>query len=135
MGVLFSFYYSKLFKNPEEGGRIIAYFNLSSTDIANLDLRSLIYIGNPSNVSGYYFIESVIDFNPISEGLTKVSLFKFEDLGNVPIDGTQQGNNNPIIDNGNQTPSPEPIYVEDGSNLIEVFWENPVTGLLEPVYR
>jgi len=132
---LFSNYYSKMFKNLEEGGRIIAYFNLSSTDIANLDLRSLIYIGNPSNVSGYYFIESVIDFNPISEGLTKVSLFKFEDLGNVPIDGTQQGNNNPIIDNGNQTPSPEPIYVEDGSNLIEVFWENPVTGLLEPVYR
>ena len=38
---LFSNYYSKMFKNLEEGGRLIAYFNLSSTDIANLDLRSL----------------------------------------------------------------------------------------------
>jgi len=38
-------------------------------------------------------------------------------------------------DNGN-TPTPlQPIYVEDGSNLIEVYIENPVTGLIEPVYR
>ena len=46
----------------------------------------------------YYFIENVIDYNPIQNGLTKVSLFKFEDLGSVPIDNSQQGNNDSIID-------------------------------------
>jgi hypothetical protein len=111
------------------------YFNLSNTDIENLDFRKLVYINRPSKVSGYYLVEQVIDFNPIKEGLTKVSLFKFENLGSVAIDGTQQGNNGNEEDNGN-TPTPlEFIYVEDGSNLIEVWIENPVTGSLEPVYR
>jgi len=132
---LFSTYYSSMLKNIEEGGRLIAYFNLSNTDIENLDFRKLVYINRPSKVSGYYLVEQVIDFNPIKEGLTKVSLFKFENLGSVAIDGTQQGNNGNEEDNGN-TPTPlEFIYVEDGSNLIEVWIENPVTGSLEPVYR
>jgi hypothetical protein len=132
---LFSTYYSKMFKNIEEGGRLVAYLNLTSTDIDNLDFRKLVYIDRPSKVSGYYLIEQVIDYNPLSDGLTKVSLFKFENLGSVAIDGSQEGNNSDNEDNGN-TPAPlQPIYVEDGSNLIEVYIENPVTGLIEPVYR
>ena len=132
---LFSTYYSKMFKNIEEGGRLVAYLNLTSTDIDNLDFRKLVYIDRPSKVSGYYLIEQVIDYNPLSDGLTKVSLFKFENLGSVAIDGSQEGNNSDNEDNGN-TPAPlQPIYVEDGSNLIEVYIENPLTGLIEPVYR
>ena len=132
---LFSTYYSNMFKNIEEGGRLIAYLNLTSTDVDNLDFRKLVYIDRPSKLNGYYLIEQVIDYNPLSDGLTKVSLFKFENLGSVAIDGTQQGNNSNNDDNGN-TPAPlQPIYVEDGSNLIEVYIENPVTGLIEPVYR
>lgn len=132
---LFSTYYSNMFKNIEEGGRLVAYLNLNSSDIDNLDFRKLVYIDRPSKVRGYYLIEQVIDFNPLSDGLTKVSLFKFENLGSVPIDTTQQGNNSNNNDNGN-TPTPlQPIYVEDGSNLIEVYIENPLTGLIEPVYR
>ena len=132
---LFSTYYSKMFKNIEEGGRLIAYLNLTSSDVDNLDFRKLVYIDTPSKVSGYYLIEQVIDYNPLSDGLTKVSLFKFENLGSVAIDGSQEGNNSDNEDNGN-TPAPlQPIYVEDGSNLIEVYIENPVTGLIEPVYR
>ena len=132
---LFSTYYSSMFKNIEEGGRLVAYLDLNSSDIDNLDFRKLVYINRPSKVSGYYLIEQVIDFNPLTDGLTKVSLFKFENLGSVPIDTTQQGNNSNNNDNGN-TPAPlQPIYVEDGSNLIEVYIENPVTGLIEPVYR
>ena len=132
---LFSNYYSNMFKNIEEGGRLIAYLNLTSTDVDNLDFRKLVYIDRPSKLNGYYLIEQVIDYNPLSDGLTKVSLFKFENLGSVAIDGTQQGNNSNNDDNGN-TPAPlQPIYVEDGSNLIEVYIENPVTGLIEPVYR
>ena len=132
---LFSTYYSNMFKNIEEGGRLVAYLNLNSSDIDNLDFRKLVYVDRPSKVSGYYLIEQVIDFNPLSDGLTKVSLFKFENLGSVPIDTAQQGNNSNNNDNGN-TPTPlQPIYVEDGSNLIEVYIENPLTGLIEPVYR
>ena len=132
---LFSTYYSKMFKNIEEGGRLIAYLNLNSSDVDNLDFRKLVYIDRPSKVSGYYLIEQVIDFNPLTDSLTKVSLFKFENLGSVAIDETQEGNNSSGTDDSN-TPTPlQPIYVEDGSNLIEVYIENPVTGLIEPVYR
>jgi len=119
---LFTTYYSKMLKNIEEGGRLVAYFNLSSTDFDNLDFRKLVYIDAPIQAKGYYLIESVDDYNPINNGLTKVSLFKFENLGSVPTDGTQQGNNNSDDDNAD-TNILEPIFIEDGSNLIEVWNE------------
>ena len=127
---LFSTYYSNMLKNIEEGGRLIAYLNLTSSDVDNLDFRKLVYINTPSKVSGYYLIEQVIDFNPLTDSLTKVSLFKFENLGSVAIDGTQEGNNSSGTDNSNTPPPLQPIYVEDGSNLIEVYIENPVTMLV-----
>jgi len=132
---LFATYYAKMIKNIEEGGRLIAFFDLSSTDIENLDFRRLIYLDNEPNIKGYYFVESVIDYKPVQGGLTKVSLFKFENIGSVDIDTTQTGNNSGIIDNSNNPPILFPIYVEDGSQLIEVMIENPTTGLIEPVYR
>jgi hypothetical protein len=132
---LFATYYSKMLKNIEEGGRLIAYFNLSSTDIENLDFRKLIYLDNDYDVRGYYLIESVIDYKPVQNGLTKVSLFKFENLGSVSIDSSQEGNNSEDTDEGNTPPTLQPIYVEDGSQLIEVMIENPITGILEPVYK
>ena len=131
---LFATYYSKMFKNIEEGGRLVAYFKLSNVDIENLDFRKLVYINAPSKVKGYYLIEKVIDFKPIEEGLTKVSLFKFENLGSVPIDPNQQGNNDNNGDNGNNPPTLNPIYVEDGGFLIEVGIVDPVTGNIELVY-
>jgi len=132
---LFSTYYSKMLKNIEEGGRLIAFFDLTSTDIENLDFRKLIYLDNNDNIKGYYFVESVIDYKPVQGGLTKVSLFKFENIGSVDIDTTQTGNNSGIIDNSNTPPLLFPIYVQDGNQLIEVVIENPTTGLIEPVFR
>jgi hypothetical protein len=132
---LFNRFYSKMFKNIEEGGRIIAYFDLNSTDIQNLDFRELIYLDGDSNVKGYYLIEKVIDYNPLSSELTKVSLFKFEDLGSVSIDGSQTGTNDSDTDDGLTPPTLQPIYVENGALLIEVYIENPITGLIEPVYK
>jgi hypothetical protein len=132
---LFATYYGKMFKNIEEGGRLIAYFNLDNVDIENLDFRNLVYLDYPAEVKGYYLIESVIDYNPLTDGLTKVSLFKFENLGSVIIDNTQKGNNDEETDSG-LTPDPlEPIYVEDGSFLVEVLIENPFTGALAPIYK
>ena len=132
---LFERFYSKMFKNIEEGGRVIAYFNLSSNDIQNIDFRKLIYLENESNIKGYYLIEKIIDYNPINNDLTKVSLFKFEDLGSVTIDTNQTGNNDTNTDNGNSPPTLQPIYVESGNQLIEIFIENPITGNLEPVFK
>ena len=132
---LFSTYYSNMFKNIEEGGRLIAYLNLTNTDIDNLDFRKLVYIDRPSKVSGYYLIEQIIDFNPLSDGLTKVSLFKFENLGSVPIDTTQQGNNSSNDDDANDTPPLDYIYVEDGSNLLIVLTEDSVTGAYSAIRK
>ena len=132
---LFDRYYSKMFKNIQEGGRIIAYFDLSPTDIQNLDFRELIYLDGDSSVKGYYLVEKVIDYNPLNSKLTKVSLFKFEDLGSVSIDNSQEGNNDSNTDDGLTPPILQPIYVESGSTLIEVYIENPVTGLLQPVFK
>ena len=109
---LFKRFYSKMFKNIEEGGRIVAYFDLNSTDIQNLDFRKLIYLDGDSNVKGYYLIEKVIDYNPLNTELTKVSLFKFENLGSVSIDGSQTGNNDADTDDGLTPPTLQPIYVE-----------------------
>ena len=119
---LFTTYYSKMLKNIEEGGRLVAYFNLSSTDFDNLDFRKLVYIDAPIQAKGYYLIESILDYNPINNGLTKVSLFKFENLGSVPTDTSQEGNNDSDDDNAD-TNVLEPIFIEDGSNLIEVWIE------------
>ena len=132
---LFATYYGKMFKNIEEGGRLIAYFNLDNVDIENLDFRNLVYLDYPAEVKGYYLIESVIDYNPLTDDLTKVSLFKFENLGSVIIDNTQLGNNDEETDTGLSPDPLEPIYVEDGSTLIEVWIENPFTGALYPVYK
>ena len=132
---LFETYYSSMLKNIEEGGRLIAYLNLTNTDIDNLDFRKLVYIDRPSKVSGYYLIEQVIDFNPLSDGLTKVSLFKFENLGSVPIDTTQQGNNSSNDDDANDTPPLDYIYVEDGSNLLIVLTEDSVTGAYSAIRK
>ena len=119
---LFTTYYSKMLKNIEEGGRLVAYFNLSSTDFDNLDFRKLIYIDAPTQAKGYYLIESILDYNPINNGLTKVSLFKFENLGSVPTDTSQEGNNDSDDDNAD-TNVLEPIFIERDSNLIEVWIE------------
>ena len=109
-------------KNIEEGGRLIGYFNLNSTDIDNLDFRKLVYIDAPAQAKGYYLIERVEDFNPIKNGLTKVSLFKFENLGSVDIDESQQGNNNSSDDNASEE-TLDPIFIERDGLLVEVWHE------------
>jgi len=119
---LFNTYYSKMMKNIEEGGRLVGYFNLTSVDIDNLDFRKLVYINAPAQARGYYLVESVEDYNPIKNGLTKVSLFKFEDLGSVDIDDSQQGNNNSSDDNASEE-TLDPIFIERDGLLVEVWHE------------
>ena len=142
---LFDTYYSNMFKNIEEGGRLIAYFNLNSVDIDNLDFRKLVYLDYPADVKGYYLIESVIDYKPLNNELTKVSLFKFENLGSVTIDGTQGGNNDVETDEGDNPTELEPIFIEatilldddEGSYqiLLPVNSVNQFNGNIEQVFK
>ena len=142
---LFQTYYSSMFKNIEEGGRLIAYFDLDSTDIENLDFRKLVYISYPEEVKGNYFIESVIDYNPIKNSLTKVKLFKYENLGSVTVDNTQEGNNDADTDEGNNPTEIEPIFIEatilldddEGSYqiLLPVNSVNQFNGNIEQVFK
>ena len=136
---LFKTYYSSMFKNIEEGGRLIAYFDLDSTDIENLDFRKLVYISYPEEVKGNYLIENVIDYNPIKNSLTKVRLFKYENLGSVTVDNTQEGNNDADTDNGNNPTELENIFVESTilgvDLLLAVNSENPINGKINRVVK
>ena len=121
-----------MMKNIEDGGRLVAYVNLDDIDINNLDFRNLVYLSTPAEVAGYYIVERVQDYKPLSDGTTKVSLFKFEDLGNVAIDLAQQGNNG-NSNNGNNTPIPNPVFVVDGGQVIDVVVFDTVTQNFVPV--
>ena len=129
---LFATHYSNMMKNIEDGGRLVAYVKLDDVDINNLDFRKLIYISTPSEITGYYIIEKVQDYKPLSNGTTKVNLFKFEDLGNVAIDLTQKGNNG-NSNNNNNTPAIQDVYVVDGGQIIDVVIEDPITSNFVPV--
>ena len=116
---LFSTHYANMFKNIEDGGRLTAYLRLDDVDINNLDFRNLVYISTPSEITGYYIVEKVQDYKPLSDGTTKVNLFKFEDLGNVAIDASQKGNNG-NENNEDNTPSENTVYVVNNGQIINV---------------
>lgn len=129
---LFATHYANMFKNIEDGGRLTAYIKLDDVDINNLDFRNLVYISTPAEITGYYIVEKVQDYKPLSDGTTKVNLFKFEDLGNVAIDATQKGNNG-NSNNGNNPVSPNPVYVVSNGQIINVVVFNQITQNFEPV--
>jgi hypothetical protein len=63
------------------------YINLKLSDINNLDLRKLVYI------DGYYYrINSIIDYKPNNNQVTKVELVLWQDLGLFPIDTSFNNN-------------------------------------------
>ena len=129
---LFAKHYSNMLKNIEEGGRLTAYVKLDDVDINNLDFRNLVYISTPAEITGYYIVEKVQDYKPLSNGTTKVNLFKFEDLGNVAIDLTQQGNNG-NSNNNNNPPITQDVYVVNSGQLIDVVIQDPITSNFVPV--
>ena len=129
---LFNTHYANMFKNIEDGGRLIAYLKLDDVDINNLDFRKLVYISTPSEITGYYIVEKVQDYKPLSDGTTKVNLFKFEDLGNVAIDASQKGNNG-NENNEDNTPSENNVYVVSNGQIINVCVFDQITQDFEQV--
>lgn len=59
---------------------LVGMFQLSSLDIGNLDFRNQILIDN-----GYWRLNKVMNYNPFSEGLTKVELIKVRDINPMAV--------------------------------------------------
>ena len=69
-------YYSGLIGLLNEGVTITARFNLNREDIQQLDLSIPIHISAPTQIAGYYTIESIVDYIPGATKSTKVKLAK-----------------------------------------------------------
>ena len=79
---LYQTYYQKMIEQVKSNPRVkTVYINLKLSDINNLDLRKLVYI------DGYYYrINSIVDYKPNNNEVTKVELVLWQDLGFLPID-------------------------------------------------
>ena len=79
---LYQKYYQNMIEQIKANPRIkTVYVNLTLSDISNLDLRKLIYI------EGYYYrINTIIDYKPNNNEVTKVELVLWEDKGYIAID-------------------------------------------------
>jgi hypothetical protein len=70
---LYSLYYKQLIDSiGDRNSRLLeGYFYLTPTDISNLDFRKIIKLGNH-----FFQLQKVDKYNPMANGLSKVSLFK-----------------------------------------------------------
>ena len=77
---LFTTYFDTLFQDLIALPRMkIAYFHLTPTDIAQLDLRRMVYITEDGGAnSSYWKIHKIIDYKPQDDGLTKVELLQYQ---------------------------------------------------------
>ena len=74
---LFYNYYSKMVNQLKQNPRLkVVYLNLTSSDIAQLDFRKLIFIDG-----SYYRLNKIIDFKPHDKQSTKVELQEYFVLG------------------------------------------------------
>lgn len=85
---LFETYYSPKYRNIYEGVTATYYLNLSPSDIIDDPLTRVIFLDNAR-----WYINRIIDYNPISQEATKVELIKVVDF-NFPIVKTRD----PLID-------------------------------------
>ena len=77
---LFNRFYNTMFRDLIELPRMkIALFHLTPADIAQLDLRRLVYLSEDGGSNGTYWkIHKIIDYQPHKDGLTKVELLQYQ---------------------------------------------------------
>ena len=73
---LYNRFYSRFMNEITDRDSMIvtAYFKLDPQDIANFDFRNRVYVKE-----SYYYVNKIMDFNPIANDLTKVELLKIKD--------------------------------------------------------
>lgn len=77
------FYYRFMSEVTDRDSKIITcYAYLEPIDIAKFDFRNIIYVKD-----AYYYVNKVMDYNPLSNELTKIELLKLKEYeGYTPID-------------------------------------------------
>lgn len=90
---LFATYYSKTLKNIEITPRASAYFDLSNSDIRNFSFRRPIYLDYPSELKGYYIVESIENYD-FKDNTVKVNLLRYVNVSPVSINSTITINTN-----------------------------------------
>jgi hypothetical protein len=76
-------YYQGTLGLMNEGVTISTRFYLTKEDIQRLDLSTPIYISAPSQIAGYYVINTITDYKPSIQGSTRVLLTKVVDTAPV----------------------------------------------------
>lgn len=138
---LYNKYYSRFMNEitDRDSSIVTAYFKLDPQDVANFDFRNRVFVKD-----SYFLVNSIIDYNPLANDLTKVELLKIKNysdfeptisevgvietnVGNIGItarvfglsDGeTNIGNaNNVLIGSSNRTSS-QGSFVSGDSNVI-----------------
>lgn len=73
----FNTYWSSYIKQIENGKMLTAYFNLNESDIYKVknNFAFKVFVKD-----AYYYINNIIDYNPLNKQTTKVELLKVEDL-------------------------------------------------------
>jgi hypothetical protein len=73
---LYNRFYSRFMNEiTDRDSKIVtAYFKLDPQDIANFDFRNRVYVKE-----SYYYVNKIMDYNPIANDLTKVELLKIKD--------------------------------------------------------
>lgn len=75
---LINIYWRRTLHQINKSRLLTCYLNLSEVDIRNINLNDIIYIDNT-----YYYINKIIDFNPVKSYKTKVELISIDDLQNT----------------------------------------------------
>tara|TARA_R110000744_G_scaffold89619_1_gene174186 strand:+ start:109 stop:1974 length:1866 start_codon:yes stop_codon:yes gene_type:complete len=123
---LYSVYYGTMFNDIIELPRMkIARFHLTPADVANLDLRKLVYIAEDGGANGTYWkIHKVVDYQPHLDTLTKVELLQFQikSRGKPVIDNG--GGDGPIDDDGVTQALVRP---QGGKGKFDTAFGNPFT--------
>lgn len=78
-------YYQKDVAQLVDGRMVHAWFYLNTTDMLTLDLRRPVWIDHPS-YRGYYYINKVVDHQPLLDNTTKVELIPADITTEVAID-------------------------------------------------
>ncbi|MDX2000957.1 MAG: hypothetical protein SFW35_00865 [Chitinophagales bacterium] len=80
----------------KDGRIIIAWFYLKAADMMNIDLRKPVFISH-HNLHGYYYINKIIDYQPLKNISTKVELIKIVQAAALPPDTGVQKTANPLL--------------------------------------
>lgn len=82
-------YYQKDIAQLTDGRMVHIWFYLKPTDILMLDLRKPVWIDHPS-YQGYYYINKIVDYQPLLDIATKVELIPLDITTDIEIDFDDQ---------------------------------------------